>query len=352
VRSAEPYAGADAASTALGRVIGLRRPADRPTVFDEGSERLDGVLVRRQRWSVGYGPDTSAWLLRPAGVQRNLPGVLGMHCHGGARSIGAEQLIDLGANSSPRAIWLRDRYYSGRAPANELARQGYAVLVHDTFSWGSRRFDLSRPTPRLAVLLAAQDALWQQQGVCPTEDERFDLASALHEDTLAKAAGALGQTFAGAVLNDDLVAFSVLAAERGTDPERLGTFGFSGGGGRSLLLAALEPRVTACAVSCMMAAFDSLVPYELDPHSWLLHVPGLWSLMDWPELTGLGRARFLVQYRIDDELFPHAGMEAAHDQLRRLHAGTMRYRGSFASGGHAFDAAMQDEAWAFLAEAL
>ncbi|HET9778854.1 MAG TPA: hypothetical protein VFP81_06175 [Propionibacteriaceae bacterium] len=41
---------------------------------------------------------------------------------------------------------------------------------------------------------------------------RFDLASALHEDTLAKAAGALGRTFAGAVLYDDLAAFSVLAA--------------------------------------------------------------------------------------------------------------------------------------------
>jgi predicted esterase len=102
----------------------------------------------------------------------------------------------------------------------------------------------------------------------------------------------------------------------------------------------------------MMTTFGSLLPYELDTHSWLLHVPGLWSLMDWPELTGLGRARFLVQNRIDDEHFPRAGMEAAHDQLRRLHAGTMRYRGSFAPGGHAFDAAMQDEAWAFLAEAL
>jgi predicted esterase len=74
--------------------------------------------------------------------------------------------------------------------------------------------------------------------------------------------------------------------------------------------------------------------------------------MDWPELTALGRARFLVQYRTDDELFPRAGMDAARDQLLRLHAGTTRYRGSCVPGGHAFDAAMQAEAWAFLAEAL
>jgi dienelactone hydrolase len=348
VRSAESYVGADVDGTALGRVLGLRRLPNRPTVTDEGRKRLDGVLIRRLRWSVGYGPDTIAWLLRPGGVRRSLPGVLGMHCHGGVRSVGAEQLVDLGADCSPRAVWLRDAYYSGRAPANELARQGYAVLVHDTFSWGSWRFDLARPTPRLAALLEAQNALWRQQGIRPTEEERFDVASGLHEDTLAKAAGALGQTFAGAVVTDDLVALSVLAADRGTDPAYLGTFGFSGGGGRSLLLAALEHRITACVVSCMMATFDSLVPDELDTHSWLLHVPGLWSLVDWPELTSIGRARFLVQYRTDDELFPRAGMQAAHDQLLSLHAGTTRYRGSFSPGGHAFDAAMQDEAWAFL----
>jgi dienelactone hydrolase len=333
-------------------VLGLRRLGDRPTVLEEGSQRLDGVLIRRLRCSVGYGPDTTAWLLRPAGVRRSLPAVLGMHCHGGVRSVGAEQLVDLGAESSPRAAWLRAAYYAGLAPANELARQGYVVLVHDTFSWGSRRFDLSRPTPRLGALIEAQDALWKRQGVRPTEDERFDAASELHEDTLAKAAGALGQTFAGAVLSDDLVAFDVLAAEDGIDPERLATFGFSGGGGRSLLLAALDQRVAACVVSCMMATFASLVPAELDTHSWLLHIPGLWSLADWPDLTAMGRARFLVQYRTDDELFPREGMQQAHEHLLKLHAGTSRYRGSFTSGGHAFDAAMQDEAWAFLTEAM
>ena len=319
---------------------------------DDGSRLLDGVLIRRLRWSVGYGPETTAWLLRPAGVRHNLPGVLGMHCHGGVRSVGGEQLVDLGADSSSRAAWLRAVYYSGRGPANELARRGHVVLVHDSFSWGSRRFDLSRPTPRLAGLIEAQDALWRQQGLSPTEEERFDLASGLHEDTLAKAAGALGQTFAGAVLTDDLVALEVLAAADGIDSDRLGTFGFSGGGGRSLLLAALDHRVAACAVSCMMATFASLVPAELDTHSWLLHVPGLWSLMDWPDLTALGRARFLVQYRTDDELFSRAGMEDAHDHLLSLHAGSSRYGGSFSPGGHAFDAAMQDEAWAFLAEAV
>ena len=333
-------------------MLGLRRPLDPPTVVEEGSERRDGVLITRLSWNVGYGPDTTAWLLRPADVQHPLPGVLGLHCHGGVRSVGAEQLVDLGPRSSPRAVALRTAYYSGLAPANELARRGHPVMVHDAFSWGSRRFDLSRPTPRLAALLEAQNALWRQQGARPTDDERFDVVSGWHEDTLAKAAGALGQTFAGAVLADDLVAFRVLAATDGVDPERLGTFGFSGGGGRSLLVAALDHRVAASVVSGMMATFASLVPAELDAHSWLLHVPGLWSLADWPDLTGMGRARFLVQYGDEDELFPRTGMEEAHNQLLRRHSGTSRYRGSFHPGGHVFDAARQDEAWAFLTEAL
>ena len=81
-----------------------------------------------------------------------------MHCHGGVRSIGGEQLVELGEGAQPRAAQLRQGWYSGRAPANELARRGFAVLVHDTFSWGSRRFDLSHPSPRLAATLDAYAA--------------------------------------------------------------------------------------------------------------------------------------------------------------------------------------------------
>ena len=266
--------------------------------------------------------------------------------------MGGEQLVDLGPATTPRAARLRHDWYGGRAPASDLARRGIAVLVHDTFSWGSRRFDLSRPTPRLAAQLAAHEALWRALDVPPDADERFDVLSNLHEDTLAKAAGVLGQTFAGLVLADDLVALEVLATEPGTDPDRLGAFGFSGGGGRALLLAALDHRLRAGVVSCMMATSESLVPGYLDSHSWLLHVPRLATWRDWPDLTGLGRARFLVQYRESDPLFPPTGMRAAHSRLQELHAGRDRYRGRSWPGGHVFDGPMQDEAWRFFGEVL
>jgi dienelactone hydrolase len=352
VRGAAPFQGPSPDATRLGAILGLRQRRPAPAVRPAGGPvTVDGVNIRRLTWSVGYGPETAAWLLRPQGSRDLLPGVLGLHCHGGVRSVGGEQLVDLGDRSRPRANALRSRWYSGQAPANELARRGFAVLVHDTFSWDSRRFDLSRPTDRLARQLTAFRALWRAEGEQPDDDDQFDLASNLHEDTVAKAAGTLGQTFAGAVLTDDLVALEVLAGTEGVDPDRLFAFGFSGGGARALLLAALDDRLRAYVVACMMGTFDSLVPLLLDSHSWLVNVPGLWSWSDWPDVTRLSAARLLVQYRRADALFPLTGMEAAHARLQALHPQPGRYRGSFSDGGHAFDATMQDEAFDFLATA-
>jgi dienelactone hydrolase len=352
VGSWSPFEGPSPDGTRLGRLLGVHRPPSVPTVTEVHRQAQDGIDIRRLRWSVGFGPETTAWLLRPIGRPGDLPGVVGMHCHGGVRSVGGEQLVELGDGSRPRARRLRDQWYAGRAPANELARRGFVVLVHDTFSWGSRRFDLSRPTPRLASQLAAYEALWREQGVTVSDDDRFDLAAGLHEDTIAKAAGAFGQGLTGAVLSDDLIALDVLAGLDGVDPDQLSTFGFSGGGGRSLLLAALDHRVGACVVACMMATFASLVPLWLDDHSWLLHAPGLWTFSEWPDLARLARARFLVQYRTQDPLFPIEGMESAHRRLLAQLDEPGHYRGSFSAGGHDFDVAMQEEAFAFLAADL
>ena len=43
----------------------------------------------------------------------------------------------------PRVLsQFRQKRYGGRAYANSLAAAGFAVLVHDVFLWGSRRFRL------------------------------------------------------------------------------------------------------------------------------------------------------------------------------------------------------------------
>lgn len=331
---------------ALADVLGVRN-ASASDVRVEREWTADGVHGTELTWWLGFGPRTRAFLLEPPGVDGPLPGLLALHAHGGVRSTGAEQLVDTGRAPHPSAVRLRTRCYAGRAPANDLARAGFAVLVPDAFSWASRAFDLSSPSATLARLGGALDALHREQGETLTADERFDELSALHEDALAKAAGALGTTFAGAVATDDLAALEVLAHLPGVDAARLGAIGFSGGGGRTLFVAALDGRVEASVVSGMMATAASLVPDHLDAHSWLLHSPGLAARFELPDIAALGH-RLLVQYGEHDELFPLDGMADADARLRLLLGD--RYTGAWHDAGHELTAEMQREAREFLAQ--
>ena len=320
----------------------------------ESEETHDGVTTSRVSWQLGFGPRTRAWFLRPAGATGPLPGVLALHCHAGIKSGGADRLVDprlvdpTPANRGLQTSALQQKLYGGRPFATWLASQGFAVLAHDTFSWGSRRFDLGTPPWRTAAVVEGRKALWREAGVVPSEADLYDAAAAAHEDTVAKAAGLLGTSFAGMVAHDDLAALHVLAGLPGVDAGRLGSIGFSGGGGRSLMLAALSPLVRSFVVTCMMTTYRSLVPSYLDAHSWLLQTPGLSRLGDYPELAARSTAdRFLVQYALADELFPEDGMRDADALLGAQHA-SGRYTGSFWPGGHAFTTDMQEEAAGFL----
>ncbi|MFJ5954394.1 acetylesterase [Paenarthrobacter sp. NPDC092416] len=330
----------------------------------------DGVITSRLSWQPGFGPRTSAWFVRPADASGPLPGLLALHCHGGIKSHGAERLVAMpssenqhGAGTRPTDTLgplpldplpreLREKLYGGRPLATWLAQQGFAVLAHDTFMWGSRRFGLEPQPWRTANAVNGKRALWREAGVEPSKVEEYNAAAASHEETVAKAATLLGSSVAGVAAHDDLAALGVLAALPGVDAQRLGCLGFSGGGGRAMVLAALSPLIRSYVVTCMMTTFDSLLPAYLDAHSWLLHSPGLSKLGDWPDLVVRSTAdAVLVQYALADELFPEQGMRDADAHLTaRMSSG--RYTGSLWPGPHVFTPAMQDEAAAFLAASL
>ncbi|MBT2532368.1 acetylxylan esterase [Arthrobacter sp. ISL-48] len=345
------YRAATPAAQELSDVLGVPEGAGKPDVTLLWEKTYDGVTTSQLSWQLGFGPRTTAWLVRPAGSSGPLPGVLALHCHGGNKFGGADRLVEL-AESHPSAASARAGHYDGRALATDVARGGFAVLAHDTFAWGSRRFDLSVPPWRTASALEARNSQWREDGVVPSDAELYNAAAGFHEDTVAKAAGLLGTSLAGMVAHDDLAALEILAGLPGVDADRLGCIGFSGGGGRSLTLAALSPRIRNYVVTCMMATFQSLLPAYLDAHSWLLQTPGLWRLGDWPELTARsGADGFLVQYALADELFPEEGMRDAHRTLSALH-GKSTYTGSFWPGPHIFTAEMQNEAISYLSTTL
>jgi dienelactone hydrolase len=350
IRQHPRYSAAAPAAQELSDALGVPAVSRLPEVTVEWEETYDGVTTSQLSWQLGFGPTTTGWLVRPADNEGPLPGVLALHCHGGNKFGGADRLLELPANH-PSAAAARAGHYDGHALATETARKGFAVLAHDSFAWGSRRFDLSTPPWRTVSALEARRAQWREDGVVPSEADDYNAAAAFHEDTVAKTAGLLGTSLAGMVAHDDLAALDILAALPGVDADRLGCVGFSGGGGRSMALAVLSPRIRAAVVTCMMTTFQSLLPAYLDAHSWLLQTPGLWKLGDWPELTARSDADFLVQYALADELFPEDGMRQAHRVLETLHRDG-KYTGTFWPGGHVFTTAMQEEAIDFLAGVL
>ncbi len=64
---------------AMGFSIGDETPQN---VQLECQWEKDGVLGEEISWSVGYGPRTHAWLLKPSGATGRLPGIVALHDHG------------------------------------------------------------------------------------------------------------------------------------------------------------------------------------------------------------------------------------------------------------------------------
>jgi dienelactone hydrolase len=357
VRSERPLFGEDDPSPAeiesrLRNTLGvLPVPAD-AGVTEHIRWTRDGVDGVELSWQTGFGPRARGWLLRPAGQTAALPGVLALHCHGGMKFFGKEKIANGPTGVVPAAVAaFRDRCYSGRALADEIARAGFTVLAHDVFGWGSRRFavaDMPTSTERVAALQLDAAA-----GAALSEAEVYDVHAGAFEPGMAKALGVLGTSWAGLIAREDLLALDVLAARPETSAAAPALVGFSGGGARAQVASALSDRVGATVVVGMMSALADLVEAHLHEHSWTLMSPGLGTIADLPGIAGARAPRPLfVGYGETDPLFPPAGMRAAHDALTRRYAGTDAYQGRFAPVPHCFDGDMQAAAIRFLHEVL
>ena len=110
----------------------------------ERSWRADGVDGEEVSWSVGFGPRRHAWILKPAQARGPLPGIVALHDHGHYKMNGKEKIADGPDGPLPALELFRQTYYGGRGYANQLAREGFVVLAHDAFLWGSRKFPARR----------------------------------------------------------------------------------------------------------------------------------------------------------------------------------------------------------------
>lgn len=322
---------------------GPEKPADARV---ERTWTRDGILGEEVSWSVGYGPCTKAFLLRPAGMSGALPGILALHDHGGFKFSGKEKIAD-GPDGMPEEVkGLRERLYSGHAFANDLARHGFVVLVPDVFLWGSRGFPLETMTA----------ALGQGDRAAKEEVTRYNEAAGRHEPLVEKYLRVLGTTLAGVISFEDRVAARYLVSRPEVKPGGVGCVGLSGGGLRAGLLHATCDQVRASVVVGMMSTFSGLLDHNVVSHTWMLY-PADWSRHgDYPDLVACrAPAPLLVQYDRDDSLFTMEGMQGAHERLQRLYAtanAPKAYTGQFYPGPHKFDTEMQDAAFDWLKERL
>lgn len=339
---------------ALADVLGVPDLTVPTAVSEEGTWTRDGVDGIQLRWNVGFGPDTEAWLLRPAGETASLPGAVAMHCHSDIKYYGKEKIAD-GPGDVPQAVRvLRSQSYGGRAWANELARTGVSVLVHDVFGWGSRRASIDampRRSERYARLALAEAAAQGEEaaeggGHDMGEDAVYEIHAAPHEDAMAKTLGLLGTSWGGVVVREDLLAIDVLTARPDVAAGGVSVLGMSGGGARAVLTSALSDDVRAVGVMSMMSTFDAMMDGYVHEHTWMMLNPHIGRVGDWPDIAAARAPRPLfVGYATDDDLFPVTGMRAADTRLRGRYqeAGSEEsYRAWWVDAPHSFGPEMQD----------
>jgi dienelactone hydrolase len=334
---------------AIGAAIGLLDLTAAPIdVRVERRWRSDGLVGEEITWSVGFGPRTHAYVLRPgedgAPSAAPLPGVVALHCHAGAKWYGKEKIADGPEPPSAEVSRLRTDLYEGRAFANDLARRGFVVLAPDVFLWGSRRFPLADLPGWMIDRVDGMGAM--------SDVDHYDAVAALHEHVVAKTCGLLGTSLAGVVAAEDLVAAAYLRSRSDVDSDRIGCVGLSGGGARSAMLGAFDPAIRAAAVVAMTSSYADLLDGYVDGHTWMLFPPGLSTVCDWPDVVAArAPASLLVQYAQADELFPAQGMRRADERIA-AHYPTGGYTAQHFDAPHRFDATMQEAAFAWLAREL
>ncbi len=325
----------------LERMASPRVPAPKKIRTVEVLE-YDGLHIERLQWQLPYGGPTDAVLLKPAGARGRLPGILGLHCHGGKKAWGWRKIARI---ASPAALLAghQDAHYGGRAWANELARRGYVVLVHDAFDFASRRVRMQDCLPEVSA-----------KPIDPSDDDpasvdAYDAWAGGHEHIMAKSLFCAGTTWPGVFWAEDRAALDILAARKDVDPARLGCGGLSGGGLRTCFLAGLDSRIRCAFAAGFMSTWEDFLLRKDFTHTWMLYVPLLPAELDFPEILGLrAPAPTMVLNTTEDPLFTLSSVKKSEKILRavfRKAGAEDRLAFRYYPGDHKFDVPMQRDAF-------
>ena len=276
----------------------------------------------------------------PKNVPLPAPALVVFHEWGGPMLFGADRVS--GEPVHPAIVEHRKTYTSGRALADWFASHGYAVIVIDAHHFGRR-------APRgLGGLPESYDA-------AKLDDATLKKYDALTRDQLYLGVRQLnwaGTTWAGVNYGDDSRCIDYLLSRPEVDPERIGCTGLSGGGWRTNILAALEPRIRAAVSVGWMTTGDSQQLYNLSGAvGTFCLLPGVWDRIDIPDLIAMAAPKALmVVSGTEDPLFPPKGISDAAQQIADAYAWAGvpgRFRSYRPAKPHCYDAEIQAQALAW-----
>ncbi len=305
----------------------------------------DGLHIEELIWKLPYGRPTDAILLKPAGANGPLPGILAFHDHGGNKYFGTRKITHTGNDQHPLMAEHQTLYYGGKAWANEIAKKGYVVLVSDAFPFASRRVWLNDVPEHL------REGLNDNNPEDPKNIAAYNQWAGNHESIMAKSLFSAGTTWPGVFFAEDRIALDILSARKDVDSNRIGCGGLSGGGMRTVFMAGQDPRIKCAVCVGFMTTWKDFVVSKSFTHTWMTYVPVLPNELNFPEILGLRvPLPTLVLNDTDDDLYTVPEMKNADSILGEVYSKAdhpERYKCSFYPGEHKFDTGMQKEAFAW-----
>lgn len=253
-------------------------------------ERREGYTARRVAFNLTAYSRVEAYLLLPDRPGPH-PAVVLLHDHGGHFTIGKEKMIRPFAVPDERLAdadaWAAGGY-GGRYVGDFLAARGYAVIAVDALFWGDRG---------------------RKEGA---DGNRYaDVAGNMMM---------LGRSLSAFMQWEDLYTTEFLASLPEIDPARIGCMGWSMGGYRAWMLAALTDRIAAGAAVCWMNTTGVQFSWEYgrERGGFANMLPGLRRWLDYPHIASIAcpKPMLFINGR-RDRLFPATGVEEA---FRQMHA--------------------------------
>lgn len=253
-------------------------------------ERREGYIARRVAFDLTAYSRVEAYLLLPDRPGPH-PAVVLLHDHGGHFTIGKEKMIRPFAVPAERIAdadaWAAGGY-GGRYVGDFLAAHGYAVIAVDALFWGDRGRKEGADGSRYA-----------------------DVAGNMMM---------LGRSLSAFMQWEDLYTTEFLASLPEVDPARIGCMGWSMGGYRAWMLAALTDRIAAGAAVCWMNTTGVQFSWEYgrERGGFANMLPGLRRWLDYPHIASIAcpKPMLFINGR-RDKLFPATGVEEA---FRQMHA--------------------------------